>query len=299
MVYFKRAAECDPANPDHPHNLAVHLEEAGRFDEAAAQYKAAIAAGPLHGPALSNYARLLYRHYRDKESALKFHQRAVRAMPYDPEICYNYALFQEEAMRHYGWAKDFYDRAVAGSPKDPSIYITAAAFYLRRLRDKGKCMELHRTALRLDHDHVPALLSYAHFLEFDRKDTSNAANYYQRALEVKEAEPEAAAEALSEAARFMQDKCAETEKARQAVRQALGRRPAAAGTLATCARLVLDIDKDQDAAMAVFTASLERTDLTSDQRFEIHLAAARFIEAECEGAEEKAGEHFREALRLR
>ena len=42
----------------------------------------------------------------------------------------------------------------------------------------------HEQALRVDAEHVPSLLSYAHFLEFDRKDLKNAATFYQRAVEV-------------------------------------------------------------------------------------------------------------------
>jgi len=246
---FKRAVECDPSNADHPHNLAVHLEESGDYESAAEHYKQAITTSPLHSPALSNYARLLHRHFRDRESALKFHQRAVRAAPYDPEICFNYAVFQEEAMHDLVPAKEYYDRAVANNIKDPSIFISAANFYLRRMKDTARCLDLYRRALRSDPQNISSLLSYARFLEVDRRDFNTATTYYQRALEVRGAGDELEAEALSEVARFMQEKCGETFKAREAVRKALEKQPTSGDTLVNCARCILHLDKNQTGAI--------------------------------------------------
>ena len=94
LLYFQRAAESDGVTPDHAYNLGVHLEEAGRVGEAVEWYKAAITASPGHAAALSNYARLLYSHVRDRDLALQYHQRAVRAAPNDPDVCFNFATFQ-------------------------------------------------------------------------------------------------------------------------------------------------------------------------------------------------------------
>lgn len=56
-------------------------------------YKKAIENDILHASSLSNYARLLDQHLHDKDLAKTFHARAVKAAPYDAEICSNYAAF--------------------------------------------------------------------------------------------------------------------------------------------------------------------------------------------------------------
>ena len=65
------------------YNLAQHLDERNENEEAALWYKKAIKIDMDHGPALSNYASLLWKHYQDKENSQKFHQRALRASPND------------------------------------------------------------------------------------------------------------------------------------------------------------------------------------------------------------------------
>ncbi len=110
----------------------------------------------------------IYIYYQDKENSQKFHQRALRASPNDADVYYNYALFLEDVLQKFEAAKEMYDRAVTKKSRDPNIYIAAANFYLRRRRDFQKCMELHKIALRLNADHIPSLLSYAKFLEYDR-----------------------------------------------------------------------------------------------------------------------------------
>ena len=70
---------------------------------------------------------------------------------------------------------------------------------------------------------MPSLLSYARFLEFDRKDLKNAATFYQRAVEVKGAGAEEAAEALGEAARFASDRLGNLDVAEQALKRAMER----------------------------------------------------------------------------
>jgi Tfp pilus assembly protein PilF len=217
------AAASDPRDATHAFNLAHHLDELGEYDEAAMWYKKAIKIDVEHGPALSNYAALLWKHFQDKENAAKFHQRAVRASPNDADVYYNYALFLEEVAQKFDWAKDMYDKAVSKKSRDPNIYLAAAQFYLRRRRDFAKCMELHKLALRCDSDHIPSLLSYARFLEFDRKDYKNAATFYQRACEVKGASAEDEAEALGEAARFSADRTGNLELAEEAFKRAMAR----------------------------------------------------------------------------
>jgi len=227
LAYFRLAAdtcrEDDAARADHEFNLAAHLEELKEYEDAAKRYVRAIRADPTHASALSNYARLLHTHVGDKEQAEKFHHRAVKAAPRDADVCLNYAVFLEEVKRNFAWAKDMYDRAVAARPADPQVYLTVAEFYLRRRRDLGKCMELHKQALRLNADYIPALLSYARFLEVERKDTKNAAAYYQRAMTAEGNRPEDEAEALGAAAQFMADKMQDFPQAEEAFRRALAR----------------------------------------------------------------------------
>ena len=116
-----------------------------------------------------------------------------------------------------------FDKAVSLKPRDAGIFLAAAQFYWRRRRDASSCMALHKQALRVDAEHVPSLLSYARFLEFDRKDLKNAATFYQRAVEVKGAGAEAAAEALGEAARFASDRLGNLDVAEQALKRAMAR----------------------------------------------------------------------------
>ena len=217
------AAASDPRDATHAFNLAHHLDELGECEEATVWYKKAIKLDVEHAPSLSNYATLLWKHYQDKDNAAKFHQRAVRASPNDPDVYYNYALFLEEVALKFDWAKDMYDKAVSKKPRDPNIYLAAAQFHLRRRRDFAKCMELHKMALRCDADHIPSLLSYARFLELDRKDYKNAAAFFQRACEVKGASAEDEAEALGEAARFSADRTGNLELAEEAFKRAMAR----------------------------------------------------------------------------
>lgn len=56
----------------------------------------------------------------------------------------------------------------SGPLQGPDIYLAAAQFYLKRKRDFARVMELHKMALRRDPFHIPTLLSYARFLEYDR-----------------------------------------------------------------------------------------------------------------------------------
>jgi Flp pilus assembly protein TadD len=93
---LRRAIRLDPGYADAHYNLGNVLSDAGRNEEALAEYREAIRLRPLFPEAQSNLASTLGALGRSDE-AIANYEEALRAAPDNPAIRYNLAL---ELMRH-------------------------------------------------------------------------------------------------------------------------------------------------------------------------------------------------------
>jgi Flp pilus assembly protein TadD len=135
LEHFRKAIEIEPQHGDAHHNLGVALAEAGRWEEAVAAYRKALAIPTFSSPDVAhhNLAWALYNLERIQEAEDSLHF-AIRLNPTLPAAHYTLGLVLIRQGRSEE-AKAAFRRTRELAPDSP--FGQAAGLHLRALGDEG------------------------------------------------------------------------------------------------------------------------------------------------------------------
>jgi tetratricopeptide (TPR) repeat protein len=86
IIFLRQAKELLPGDPSVLSMLGLVLDQGGKKDEAALEYRTILSANPDNPEALNNLAFLLADSGRDLDTALKYAQRASQLQPNSPAV---------------------------------------------------------------------------------------------------------------------------------------------------------------------------------------------------------------------
>lgn len=259
------------------------LQEAGRLQEAANAYRAAVTTKPDFAGAFCNLGVVLKKLGRANE-ALAAYQRAVELEPDFFEAQYNFSILLGLVGRHSA-AIEGYRRAIALRPDLAAVHCNLG----KALQEEGQsdlARAAYREALRLQPNHLPALSNLAAAL-ISAREAEEALVVAKRALALVEgvlgenkASKKDAAPALALCAKAAL-LCGQDEAALVFAQRAQQADPGAFESVELLAKMLRNLGRDDD-VLALYRAVLAKRPgqaEVSARLADLHLTAGKAAEA--------------------
>ena len=93
--YYRSAREIEPGSVEPIYNLAIFLQDAGRYDEALSLYKDMLAIDPQNATAAYNQGFIFLEYFQSYDSANHWFTEAIERLPYYHQAFYNRGLARE------------------------------------------------------------------------------------------------------------------------------------------------------------------------------------------------------------
>jgi Tfp pilus assembly protein PilF len=177
---------CARLNSDRTFKVAIQMLKAARYEDAAREFRRALAADPDHFWAWSLLARVLADHLDEPKAAAEAYRRAAGL---DPALLMIQSRGKGAAEPPApAWDAELdgdrqaYLRALDLAPGDPEIWGRYGQFLQEKLFDPDQALEAYDRALALDPED-PWLWAQMGFLkQIDFADLAGAENAFRRAL---------------------------------------------------------------------------------------------------------------------
>lgn len=129
--YYQSAMELRPNSIEPIYNLAMYLQDSGRYDEAIALYNRILELDPENATASFNIGFIHLEYFGQYEEAIAWFSNAIDHLPYYHQAFYNRGLAQESLGR-VDFAIDDYSQALKFKPD----YTSAALAKGRALKSR-------------------------------------------------------------------------------------------------------------------------------------------------------------------